>query len=279
MGINWFPGHMVKARREIAENLKLVDVVLEIVDARAPFSTRNPELETMLGKKPVLMILNRKDLVEAEAVKRWTARLRNEGLSAVAVNSITGEGVKTALQEIQRLYEPFARAMEARNMRRRPPRVMVAGIPNVGKSTFLNKAIGRKVARTGPEPGVTRGKQWVRVEGKIDFLDTPGLMWPRIDSEEQGLKLAALGLVGSRAYREETVAHYIMRFVRTVSPGSMETFYGLSYPFDGDENEMLINIAKRRGYRDDDEPDVIRAASDVISAYRKGLLTLKPLDQ
>jgi ribosome biogenesis GTPase A len=195
---NWFPGHMVRARREISENVKLVDIVVEVADARAPQSTRNLELEDLVAPKPIILVLNKKDLVNPTELDVWTKRLAAEGLNPVSMVATSGEGKNSVIQTVEKLFRPIAQDMKNRQRRVRPPRIMVVGIPNVGKSTIINSLAGRKTARTGPQPGVTRGKQWIRIEGRLDLLDTPGLMWPKVSVPEQGLKLAALGVLGSK---------------------------------------------------------------------------------
>lgn len=279
MSINWFPGHMVKARKEISENIKLVDIIIEIVDARAPMSTRNPELEKLFAQKPVLVVLNKMDLVDANDVKAWIKRINREKAAAVAVNALNRQGFQAVMREIEKLYKPAAEAMLERGWRVRPPRVMVVGIPNVGKSTFLNSVVGRKSAKTGPQPGVTRGKQWVRVEGKIDFLDTPGLMWPKVDSPEQGLKLASLALVGEKAYNSTEVAYYIVRTTLEQSPGTIETRYKVDSLEGLNEEQVFEKIALRKGFIDGESPDLQRAVNDVITEYRKGHLLKIALDR
>ncbi|MGE5415941.1 MAG: ribosome biogenesis GTPase YlqF [Acidobacteriota bacterium] len=279
MSINWFPGHMVKARREISENIKLVDIVIELVDARAPMSTRNPELEKLFAHKPVLVVLNKMDLVDPDDVKAWIKRLHREKIGAVAVNALNRQGFQAVMKEIDRLYKPAADAMVERGWRIRPPRVMVVGIPNVGKSTFLNSVVGKKSARTGPQPGVTRGKQWVRVEGKIDFLDTPGLMWPKVESPEQGLKLASLALVGEKAYDTAEVASFIVRTTLKQNPGAMETRYKVDSLSGLNDEQVFEKIALRKGFIDGESPDLQRAVIDVINEYRKGNLLQSALDR
>lgn len=276
---NWYPGHMVKARREIAENLKLVDVVVEIADARAPQSTRNLELESLVKPKPIILVLNKKDLVDSRDLDIWTRVLNKEGLHTVGMVSTTGEGKKPVIQMVEKLYQPTADAMKARQRRVRPPRIMVVGIPNVGKSTFINSMVGKKTARTGPKPGVTRGKQWVRVEGRIDLLDTPGLLWPKITQPEQGLKLAALGVLGPKAYSEEEVARFIVRTVQRIQPQALELRYGIENVRLLDEDQILQAIARFRGFSEQDSNGWQKAALFLLSEFRRGRIAKITLDQ
>lgn len=279
MSVNWFPGHMVKARREIQENIKLVDVIVEILDARAPRSTRNPDLEAMCGRKQVLYVLNKRDLTDQDSLKRWISQFQREGKTSVTINATTGEGLPSLFKAVTRLYEPAVQVMLSKNMRARPPRVMIVGIPNVGKSTLINAIMKRKVVRTGPTPGVTRGKQWVRIDGKIDLLDTPGLMWPKIGDPEQGLKLAALSTVGERAYQEIDVAKYVLDRAMTAAPDEMQALTGLESFAEQTPESMLEKTAFRRRLLDGEQPDLLRAAQYVLSEFRKGKLGRFALDE
>ncbi len=276
---NWFPGHMVKARREITENLKLVDVVIEVLDARAPDSTRNLELEKMCRPKPVLMVLNKMDLVSAGDLSRWVRSMRDEGFDAIGVSATTGEGRHLLVPAIEKLYQPAVELMKARNRRIRPPRVMVVGIPNVGKSTLLNSLAGRKTARTGSQPGVTRGKQWVRLEGRVDLLDTPGLMWPRISGPEQGLKLAALAILGPKAYTNEEVARYLIRQYILQVPGELEKRYNLGAVASVDEEHIFAEIARFRGFVTKEGYDAEKTALFILGEFRKGRIAKIVLDK
>ncbi len=276
---SWFPGHMVKARREITENLKLVDVVIEILDARAPQSTRNFQLEDMCKSKPVLMVLNKIDLVNGPELKSWVNRFNKEGFAAVGINAITGEGKKSVIPIVEQLYQPVVQQMLAKKRRVRPPRVMVVGIPNVGKSTFLNCMAGKKMARTGSQPGVTRGKQWVRVDGRLDLLDTPGLMWPRISEPNQGLILAALAILGQRAYTNEEVARYLVRVLKKSAPKELEMRYDLSPVIDLNEEQVMEGIARFRGFADDKGYDHDKTAVFILGEFRKGRMARIVLDE
>jgi ribosome biogenesis GTPase A len=253
-------------------------VVVEIVDARAPQSTRNLELEGMCKPKPIVMVLNKKDLVNAQDLDTWVGLLNKEGLYAVGMVSTSGEGKKSVIRTVEELYQPAMEAMKARNLRVRPPRVMVVGIPNVGKSTFLNSMVGKKTARTGSQPGVTRGKQWVRVEGKIDLLDTPGLLWPRLTLPDQGLKLAALGVLGTKAYTDEEVARYIIRTVRKKAPEALEARYGIEGAASLEEDQLLQAVARFRGFSEQNDIDFPKTALFVLGEFRRGRMTKVILD-
>ncbi|WP_054697253.1 ribosome biogenesis GTPase YlqF [Syntrophomonas palmitatica] len=278
MSINWFPGHMVRARREIEENLKLVDIIVFLVDARAPLSCRNPELERLGAKKKSLMVLNKIDLIPPQTLKNYMFRLKQEGRSAAAINSLTGKGKKDVLHAIEKTYFPVAEAMRLKGRRVRPARVMVAGVPNVGKSSFINCLVGQKTAVTGAKPGVTRGKQWVRIREDIELLDTPGLMWPKVENEEQGLKLALLDIMGERAYAEEEVAIYLLRLLKAKTPAVISERLLINNPT-GTEYEMLEQIARNRGFLSKGaQVDLEKTCRSLLQDFRKGKLGQIALD-
>lgn len=278
MSINWYPGHMVKAKREIEENLKLVDIVVILLDARAPFSCRNPELERMLKSKRNLVVLNKMDLADSAATKRYQEQLQSEGFTTAAMDSLSGRGAKEVLQAIKTAYKPIGEEFVRRGRRIRPARVMVVGVPNIGKSTFLNCLAGRKMAKTGAKPGITRGKQWVRVREDIEFLDTPGLMWPRINNPEQGLKLALLDIVGENAYSEEEVALYLLGFLSAKAPEILKTSLKLEDPGQP-VPELLANIARKRGHLlKGGKLDTAKTCKLLLLDYRRGNLGRISLD-
>ncbi|SHH15289.1 ribosome biogenesis GTPase A [Thermosyntropha lipolytica DSM 11003] len=278
MVINWYPGHMVKARREIQNSLKLVDIVIILLDARAPFSCRNRDLERMVGQKPLIMVLNKMDLADAGCTERYIEELAREGLQAVAVDAITGKGMSQVLKAIGQTYKPLADKMLAKGRRVRPARVMVAGVPNVGKSTFLNCLVGKKVAKTGAKPGVTRGKQWVRVREDIELMDTPGLMWPKIESEEQGLKLALLEVIGENAYHEDQVALYLVKILREKRPEVLKEKFRLA-DIEGTDEEILQAVGRKRGYLiKGGEVDFYKTCHMLLHDFRKGSLGRISLD-
>lgn len=279
MTINWYPGHMVRARRDIEESLKLVDIVLMLVDARAPLSCRNPDLERMARRKKMVMILNKNDLADPSATSSFLKHLRQEGFMAVAMNSLKGQGRREVLDAVHGAYEEHRQNMLRRGRRIRPARIMVAGVPNVGKSTFLNSLAGQKIARIGARPGVTRGKQWIRVREDMELLDTPGLLWPKIETEEQGLKLALLNIIGENAYEDYEVALYLVRVLREQAPQLFMEYYKLA-EIAGDDQRLLADISLKRGHLiKGGQPDPEKTARQMISDYRAGNLGRITLDQ
>lgn len=278
MSINWYPGHMVKAKREIKENLKLVDIVVMLLDARAPFSCRNTDLEAMVGKKPLVYILNKMDLLPQEQVKAYQNQLQNDGFAVGIIDSISGQGSKEVLNEIRKAYKPIADEMIRKGRRVRPARVMVVGVPNIGKSTFLNCIVGKKAAKTGAKPGVTKGKQWIRVREDIEFMDTPGLMWPKIDNEEQGYKLALLDIVGENAYSEYHVALFLLSILQAKTPEVFAHKFKLNI-VEEDNTELLKAISRKRGHLvKGGELDIEKTAQTLLQDFRKGNIVKIGLD-
>ena len=261
---------MVTARREIEENIKLVDIILLVLDARAPFSCRNPQLENMLQNKKVLYIFNKSDLADPEQTRKYILQFQQQGLVAVAMEAISGGGRKEVLKQVQLMYQELAARMLEKGRRVRPARLMVAGVPNVGKSTVLNVLAGKKSARTGEKPGVTRGKQWVRYAEQLEIMDTPGLMWPKVESEAQGYKLALLNIVGSKAYQEYDVILFLLAELRLFNPQILQDKIhhdALNYS----NEELLSELAKRRGYlQHGGAVDHEKTAQVILHEFRKG---------
>ncbi|MDD3365044.1 MAG: ribosome biogenesis GTPase YlqF [Syntrophomonas sp.] len=278
MAINWYPGHMVKAKREIEENMKLVDIVAMLLDARAPFSCRNSDLEKICRRKQLLFVLNKIDLASPDATQRYLARLRKEGEMVTSIDSTSGKGLTEVIQTIKVAYQPQVAEMLRKGRRIRPARIMVVGVPNIGKSTFLNCLVGKKMAQTGAKPGITRGKQWVRVREDIELMDTPGLMWPKVEAEEQGLKLALLNIVGENAYNEEEVALYLLKTLQEKFPEILMEKLKVSSPHKSTE-EVLEEIALRRGHLlKAGALDTGKTCTALLHDYRKGKLCRISLD-
>ena len=193
--INWYPGHMAKTKRQIQEDLKLIDVVVEILDARIPMSSKNPDIEELIKNKDRLIVLNKYDLADEKQNQKWIQYFKNNGLQAVLVNSNTGEGINQAVKKIEEIYEATQEKFENKGRVGKAIRVMILGIPNVGKSSFINRLTKKNSTVVGNKPGVTRQKQWIRINGNIELLDTPGVLWPKFESEEVALNLAYTGTI------------------------------------------------------------------------------------
>ncbi len=273
MDIQWYPGHMTKARRMMQENKKLVDLIIELVDARAPLASRNPDIDELGRGKARVILLNKADLADAHCNEEWAAWFRKQGFYALKLDSRSQANMK----EIQAVIQEACREKTERDRRRgilnRPVRAMVVGIPNVGKSTFINSFAGRACAKTGNKPGVTKGAQWIRLNRQVELLDTPGILWPKFDDPQVGTRLAMLGSVGDHVLNLNELSVELAAFLRTHYPGVLEARYGISISEDISNEQLLPLIARARGYRlKGAEDDCARAASALLDDFRSGSL-------
>ncbi|MGB8956489.1 MAG: ribosome biogenesis GTPase YlqF [Tumebacillaceae bacterium] len=247
MTIQWFPGHMAKARREVTEKLKLVDIVMELVDARLPLSSRNPMMNEIVQHKPRLILLNKADLADPRVTDQWVRYFADQGLDAVPINAIKGEGLPKAANEAKRLFAPKMEAMRKKGIRPRATRAMILGIPNVGKSSLINRMAKKTIAKTGDRPGVTQAQQWIKVGKDFELLDTPGILWPKFEDPLVGLRLAASGAIKEEILDTEPVAIFIVQFMHERYPGVLEARFNLeSLP--EDPRAALEEIGRKRGY-------------------------------
>ena len=280
MNIQWYPGHMTKTRRQMEADLKLVDIVVELVDARIPLSSRNPDIDAICGQKPRLVVLNRADQADPEGNRAWGAWFREKGFAVLETDAKTGKGVGQfgpAVREA--LKEQIARWRE-KGLVGRPVRAMVVGVPNVGKSTFINKVAGRKSAKAGDRPGVTRGKQWVHVDQGLDLLDTPGILWPKFEDERTGLHLAFTGAVKDDIMDVETLGCHLMALLGARYPAALSAYKLEAVPArEEGENEvawgyrLLERCAQNRGMRiSGGECDTERMARVLLDEFRGGKL-------
>ena len=273
MNIQWFPGHMTKAQRMIEDNIKLVDAVCEILDARIPRSSRNPDIDRLAAGKPRLVILNRIDLADPDVTARWRKYFEAQGISVLETDAKSGKGVNGFAGAVRRLLADKLRDFEAKGQVGRPLRVMVLGIPNVGKSTFINKVAHRKAAVAGDKPGVTRGKQWISVDSGLDLLDTPGILWPKFDSQEVGEMLAITNAIKADILDKETLgANFILR-LREMYPQALKDRYKFDPDPEANGFELLEQAAKKRGFLvSRGEYDIERMANTLLGEYHDGKL-------
>lgn len=229
MTIQWFPGHMAKARREVSEKLKMVDIIFELIDARLPLSSRNPMIDQVINQKPRLLILNKADMADEAETRRWVQYFANQGHTAVAINSLEGKGLQKVIKAAQEILSEKWERMKAKGMKPRAIRAMIVGIPNVGKSTLINRLARKNLAKTGNTPGVTKAQQWIKVEKELELLDTPGILWPKFEDQEVGLKLALTGAIKDTIINMEDLAVYGLRFLSLHYPNRMEERYRITF--------------------------------------------------
>ena len=273
MNIQWFPGHMTKAQRMIEDNIKLVDAVCEIIDARIPSASRNPDIDKLAAGKPRLVILNRVDLADPAITKRWRAYFEKSGVSVIETDAKSGKGINGFVPAVRKLLAEKISEYEAKGQVGRPLRVMILGIPNVGKSTFINKVAGRKAAIAGDKPGVTRGRQWINIDKSLDLLDTPGILWPKFDSQEIGELLAVTNAIKADVIDKETLAANFMLRLRNIYPQAITERYKFEPDPEANGFELLEEAAKKRGFLvSRGEYDIERMANTVLTEYHDGKL-------
>lgn len=270
--IQWYPGHMVKAKRILRENLKLVDLVFELVDARLPQSSRNPDFEEILRTRPRIIILNKADLADKEVTDCWLRYFRGFVAAAIPVNAITGQGLSALEQQAKSVVREKMQNLAARGWVDRPIRAMVVGIPNVGKSSLINRLAGRAAAKTGDKPGVTRAKQWVKIGNQLDLLDTPGILWPKFEDQRVGFRLAAAGAISDDVFDRREVAMFLLAYLMAEYPQTLMERYKLT-DLPANPYALLLAVGRKRGLlvsggQVDDE----KAAALVLHEFRAGKL-------
>ncbi|WP_179946265.1 ribosome biogenesis GTPase YlqF [Anoxybacteroides amylolyticum] len=247
MTIQWFPGHMAKAKREVQEKLKLIDVVFELLDARIPLSSRNPMIDEILTNKPRIILLNKADMADEKVTSEWISFFAEQGMPAIAIDAQAGTGMKQIVAAAKEMTKEKFAKMAAKGIKNpRPMRALIVGIPNVGKSTLINRLAGKHIAKTGDKPGVTKAQQWIKVGKEMELLDTPGILWPKFEDEEVGLKLATTGAIKDTILNLQDVAVYALRFLAAHYPDRLKERYSLAAIPD-DIVELFDAIGKRRG--------------------------------
>lgn len=271
MHFQWYPGHMTKARRMMQENIKLIDLVIELVDARIPLSSRNPDIDELGRQKSRLILLNKADLAENKWNDAWIEYFKDKGYLAVKVNSKKGGGIKNIQSVIQEACKEKIERDRKRGILNRPVRAMVVGIPNVGKSTFINTLAGKACAKTGNKPGVTKGKQWIRLNKGVELLDTPGILWPKFEDQQVGMKLAFIGSIKDEILNTEELAAEFLKFMQQHYPGIIAGKYNIEET--GDVYKVLNRIAESRHcIVRGNELDVEKAAALLMDDFRSGRL-------
>ncbi len=269
MQIQWFPGHMAKTARLITENLRLADIVVEIADARIPLSSRNPFLAKLLGNKARVLVLNKADLADPAVNALWKKHYAQKGESVVFVNSRDEKIWKTVIGSVEEALKELLLRRAEKNMQGRPIRMMITGIPNVGKSTFINNLSGRASTKTGDRPGVTTGKQWVTLRNGYELMDTPGMLWQKFEGENEGLHLAFTGAIKDTVVDIEELSVELLLFLKDNYPAALTERYGIENPTTLDGYELLCAVADKRKFRiGGGEPDTERAARIVVDECR-----------
>lgn len=278
MLIQWFPGHMAKTKRLIIEHLKAVDVAAELLDARIPLASANPMVEELLSGKPRIVILNKADLADPEMTKAWESYYKRKGVAAVSMSCGNGKDKKKFLRLIKEAAGPMLEKWKRRGLKTRSARIMILGIPNVGKSTLINFISGTAAARTANTPGHTRGKQWVRLSQGLDLLDTPGVLWPKFEDQVAALRLAATGAIAGDVFEADTVVPELMRVLARTAPDALREKYGIEDAA-ADPQILLAQAGKRRGcILPGGAIDYARVQTMILNDFRSGKLGRITLD-
>lgn len=271
MNYQWYPGHMTKARRMMQEDSKLVELIIELVDARAPMSSRNPDMDEIGRGKFRLILLNKSDLADEKYNALWKAYFKEKGCYVQEINARSGAGVKKIMPLVQETCREKIERDRKRGIINRPVRAMVVGIPNVGKSTFINSFAGKSCTRTGNKPGVTRGKQWIRLNKNLELLDTPGILWPKFEDQKVGERLAMIGTINDEILQAEELAAAVVAYLKKEYPGSLARRYEVN------EDQELWHLMEgicinRRCLQKGQAPDLVRGSQMVLEDFRSGRL-------
>ena len=276
--LHWYPGHMTKAVRQMKEDIKLIDVVIELVDARIPISSRNPDIDSLAANKSRVIVLNKADLADDKATEEWVKHFEEKGLIAVKLNSKSGNGIKQVKDAIAKAAEAKMARDRARGILNRPVRAIVGGIPNVGKSTFINSFAGRAVTKTGNKPGVTKGKQWIRLNKQVELLDTPGILWPKFEDRKTAEHLAFIGSIRDEVIEKRELAIKFVNELEERYEGLLAKYYGFE-AMDKKENkiefsmQILSLIAEKRALvKKGGEVDTDKASVLILDDFKNGRL-------
>ena len=269
MQFQWYPGHMTKAKRAMQEDIKLIDVIIELVDSRVPFSSKNPDIDTLANGKSRILLMNKYDLADKAVSDKWTKYYEEKGYFVATVNSKNGRGVKAVNDVIQKACKEKIERDRKRGILNRPIRAMIVGIPNVGKSTFINSFAGKACAKTGNKPGVTKGKQWIRLNKNVELLDTPGILWPKFEDQQVGLNLAFIGSIKDELYNIYELSLLLLDYLIKNYPDAVADFYEIENS--DSNNELLERIAIKRGcIKSGAEYDLDKAAKCPVDDFRNG---------
>lgn len=272
MNINWYPGHMKKTKESIQKNLSMVDVVFELLDARIPYSSQNPIIDSILGDKPRVTILNKSDLANQKSNSIWQNYFKEKNIETVLLDSISGRGIDKLISLANEVTKDKRLAYEKRGVINRPTRAMIIGVPNVGKSTLINTLSGRKGAKTGNKPGITKSNQWIKTKGGLELLDTPGILWPKFEEERVGLNLAFTGAIKDEILDTETLALRLIERLKVINPDLIENRYNIEIK-DNSPLEIMEDIGRSRGcIIRGGEIDYTKTANIILDEFRKGII-------
>ena len=246
LNINWYPGHMAKTKKQLIEDLKLIDIVVEVVDARIPLASINPDIQEYIKDKTKIVVLNKADLADENETKNWVKKYNSQGITAVEVEASNGKNIQAVINKIKEEYEKIKEKYILKGRIGKAIRVMVIGIPNVGKSTFINSLAKRNTAKVGNKPGVTKQKQWIKIDNNIEIMDTPGMLWPRLDNQEYAMHLAFCGTIGENSIDNEEIAYYLLEYLIKNYPNRIEERYNIKIE-NKETMEILEEIARKRG--------------------------------
>ena len=271
MNYQWYPGHMTKAVRMMQENIKLIDLVIELVDARTPMSSKNPDIDSLAGNKARVILLNKADLADPVGNAAWTEYFKKKGFHVLEINARTGAGVRAVQGLVQEACKEKIERDRRGGIKNRPIRAMVVGIPNVGKSTFINAFAGKGCTKTGNKPGVTKGKQWIRLNQNLELLDTPGILWPRFENQQVGERLAMIGSINDEILHADELAAAILIYLQKHYQGKIRERYETEES--GDAYAMLKEISiQRKCFLKGEEPDLLRTSRIIVDDFRGGRL-------
>ena len=277
MDYQWYPGHMTKAMRQMKEDIKLIDLVIELLDARIPISSRNPDIDNLGKNKARLVLLNKSDLADEAQNNKWIQYFKDKGIIALKINSKNKQGIKDINNAVLTVCKEKIERDKRKGIKNRPVRAMVVGIPNVGKSTFINAYAGKNCAKTGNKPGVTKGKQWIRLGKNLELLDTPGVLWPKFDDKKIGLHLAFIGSMNDNNLDMAELAYQLIKEVSKTYPEAFLNRYGIV----GDEDplQVMYQVAEVRGCKlKGNKPDLDKTSSMIMDDFRSGKLGIITID-
>lgn len=278
MNIQWYPGHMTKAKRMMQEDIKLIDIVIELLDARVPFSSRNPDIDTLAKNKFRLILLNKCDLADGKVTEKWEAYFKEKGFMVVTINARDGKGMKTITLKVQEACKEKIERDRKRGIINRPIRAMIVGIPNVGKSTFINSFAKKACTKVGNKPGVTKGKQWIKINKNVELLDTPGILWPKFEDDTVGEHLAFIGSINDEILQKVELCTDLIDFLKMMYPGMLGSRYQI--PEELSSHEIIAEIAKSRGcLLKGNELNYEKAAGIILDEFRNGKVGKVSIEQ